>query len=171
MFQPFDDNDLALEWCENRLLEKILPAARAGRRAKVADYELCKHFTVPELKIFTSFLTRKTYKAGETIIHIGDEAKEIFLLARGGVSVLVPQDGGVRHRLATFSAGMVFGEMAAIDRAPRSAMIVADTDVECDVLSLENFERLGICHPSPKIKLLKNLNLGLCRRLRKASRN
>ena len=49
-------------------------------------------------------------------------------------------------------------------------MIVADTDVECDVLSLENFERLGVCHPSPKIKLLKNLTLSLSRRLRKANR-
>ena len=169
-FQPFDDNDLALEWCENRLLEKILPPARTGRRAKVAEYELCKHFTAPELKIFTSFLTRQTYKAGETIIHIGDAAKEIFLLARGSVSVIIPQDNGGRRRLATFSAGMVFGEMAAIDHSPRSAIIVADTDVECDVLSLENFERLGVCHPSPKIKLLKNLTLSLCRRLRKANR-
>ena len=170
MFQPFDDNDLALEWSENRLLEKILPAARTGRRARVAEYELCRNFTAPELKIFSSFLKRQNYKAGETIIHIGDEAKEIFLLARGGVSVIIPQDNGGRRRLATFSAGMVFGEMAAIDHSPRSAMIVADTDVECDVLSLENFERLGVCHPSPKIKLLKNLTLSLCRRLRKANR-
>ena len=170
VYRSFDDNDLALEWCENRLLEKILPASRTGRRAKIAEYELCKNFSVPELKIFNSFLKRQNYKAGDTIIHIGDEAKEIFLLARGCVSVIIPQENGARRRLATFSAGMVFGEMAAIDMAPRSAMIVADTDVECDVLSLENFERLGVCHPSPKIKLLKNLTLSLSRRLRKANR-
>jgi glutaminase len=86
------------------------------------------------------------------------------------VSVFVPQNGGARRRLATFSAGMVFGEMAAIDRAPRSAMIVADTDVDCDVLSLENFDQLGVSHPATKIKILKNLNLSLCHRLRKANR-
>jgi glutaminase len=134
------------------------------------EYELCKNFTADELKIFASFLKRQDYQPGETIINIGDEAREVFLLARGGVSVFVPQAGGARRRLATFSAGMVFGEMAAIDRAPRSAIIVADTEVECDVLSLENFDRLGVSHPATKIKLLKNLNLSLCRRLRKANR-
>ncbi|MDD5139850.1 MAG: glutaminase A [Verrucomicrobiales bacterium] len=170
LFQPFDDNDLALEWCENRLLKNVLPARPARQRARVVEYELCNHFTLGELKTFASFLKRQSYKAGETIIHIGAEAQEIFLLARGGVSVFVPQAGGARRRLATFSAGMVFGEMAAIDRAPRSAMVVADTEVECDVLSLDNFDRLGVSHPATKIKLLKNLNLSLCHRLRKANR-
>jgi len=84
--------------------------------------------------------------------------------------VFVPQEGGAQRRLATFSAGMVFGEMAVLDHAPRSAMIVADTEVECDVLSLENFDMLGVRHPATKIKLLTNLTLGLCHRLRKANR-
>ena len=170
LFQPFDKNDLALEWCENRLLEKTLPPGKVGRRAKIAEYELCRDFTAAELKIFTSFLKRQTYKPNEVIINIGDQAREILLLARGTVSVFVPQTSGGQRRVATFSAGMVFGEMAAIDAAPRSAMIVADTAVECDVLSLTDFDRLGVCHPSPEIKLLKNLNLSLCRRLRKANR-
>src|SRR2546426_3638468 len=34
------------------------------------------------------------------------------------------------------SAGMAFGDMAVIERAPRSAMIHADTDVECVWLAL-----------------------------------
>jgi glutaminase len=170
LFQTFDDNDLALEWCENRMLEKNLPARPAHRRARIVEYELCRNFSADELKIFSTFLKRQTYRAGETIIHIGDEAREIFLLSRGSVSVFVPQDGGTRRRLATFSTGMVFGEMAVLDHAPRSAMIITDTEVECDVLSLENFDKLGVRHPRTKIKLLANLNLSLCHRLRKANR-
>jgi len=65
---------------------------------------------------------------------------------------------------------MIFGEMAVVDLAPRSANIVADTLVECDVLSLEDLEALGNRNPALKIKLLKNLNLILCNRLRKANR-
>ncbi len=120
LFQPFDSNDLALEWSENRLLEKILPARPPVAAPRVVEYELCSNFTLGELKVFASFLKRQSYQPGETIIHIGAEAREIFLLARGGVSVFVPQAGGARRRLATFSAGMVFGEMAAID--PRAAL-------------------------------------------------
>jgi glutaminase len=170
LFRSFQENDLALEWCENRLLHKALPPRPARRRVRIVEYELCQNFSAGELKIFASFLKRQTYQAGETIINIGDEAREIFLLARGGVSVFIPHTGGAWRRLATFSAGMVFGEMAAIDRAPRSAKIVADAEVECDVLSLENFDKLGISHPATKIKVLKNLNLSLCHRLRKANR-
>ena len=170
LFQPFDDNDLALEWCENRLLQKNLPAPPARRRAAIAKYELCKTFTAGELKTFAAFLQRRGYQPGETIIHLGDEAREMFFLAQGSVSVFVPQSGSTRRRLATFSAGMIFGEMAMIDGAPRSAMIIADSAVECDVLSLEDFDGLAGTHPVIKIKLLKNLNLSLCHRLRKANR-
>jgi hypothetical protein len=46
----------------------------------------------------------------------------------------------------------------------------ADTEVECDVLSLKNFDRLGVSYPATKIKPLKNLSLSLCHRLRKANR-
>jgi len=170
VFQPFDDNDHALEWCENQLLKKNLPARPLSRAIKVAQYELCEHFTAEELKIFGALLERRTFAADETIINIGDEAREMFFLARGSVSVFVPQSGDARRRLATFSAGMIFGEMALIDGAPRSAMIVADSEVECDVLSLEEFSKLASFHPVIKIKILKNLNLSLCRRLRKANR-
>ena len=65
---------------------------------------------------------------------------------------------------------MAFGEMAIIDRAPRSAMVIVDTEVECDLLGLEDFEEFGRSAPGIKIKLLENLSLGLCRKLRKANR-
>ena len=170
LFQPYDDNDLALEWCENRLLQKNLPARPARRRTVIAGYELCQTFTAGEIKTFASLLRRRSYQPGETIIHLGDQAREMFFLAQGSVSVFVPQSGGARRRLATFSAGMIFGEMALIDGAPRSAMIIADSAVECDVLSLADFDGLAGTHPVIKIKLLKNLNLSLCHRLRKANR-
>jgi len=170
LFLAFDDNDRALEWCENRLLRKTLPSHASGRRFKFAEYELCNNFTTDELKVFTSILRRQSYRKGETIISIGTEAREIFLLAKGDVSVFIPQGRGTRLRLTTFSAGMIFGEMAVVDLAPRSANIVADTQVECDVLSIEDFDALGNRNPVLKIKLLKNLNLILCNRLRKANR-
>ena len=66
---------------------------------------------------------------------------------------------------------MAFGEMALIDGAPRAANIVADTDVDCDEFGREEFEALGASHPAIKIKLLENLCLGLCAKVRKANRD
>jgi glutaminase len=86
------------------------------------------------------------------------------------VSVQAVLPSGAHKRLATFSPGMAFGEMAVIDHAPRSAMIVADASAECDVLNREDFERLDCTHPEIKIKLWRNLSLDMCGKLRKANR-
>lgn len=170
LFRVFDDNDPALEWCENRLLDAALPGRQVDGPAGPVDYELFESFTAAEVATVTALLRRRVYQRGERIINVGEEARDLFFLARGSVSVLVTLASGTSKRLATFSAGMAFGEMAIIDRAPRSAMIQADTEVDCDLLGLEELTRLGESHPSLKIKLLENLSLGLCRKLRKANR-
>jgi glutaminase len=153
-----------------RVLETALPNRSPDRGAGHGQYELLENFTSEEVAVIASLLRRRSYQQGEVIINAGDEAGEMFFLVRGSASVFVRLESGGRKRLATFSAGMVFGEMAVIDRAPRSAMIVADSQIECDELNVEDFERLGTTHPQIKIKLLENLSLCLCRRLRKANR-
>jgi glutaminase len=169
-FQALPDNDAALERCENRLLEAHLPTQTTFYHAPVETFEAFAGLTPEELAAVTKLLRRKVYQAGETIITAGDAATEIFLLVTGRVSVLLPMATGGVKRLATFSAGMTFGEMAVIDRAPRSAQIVADTGVECDLLTLADFDALERDQPSIKIKLLHNLCLALSSKLRKANR-
>lgn len=170
LFASFDDNDTALEAGENLLLARLFPGEPADHGVDLDDYELLRGLGKEEMLAVGRLLQRRTYAAGETIIATGDEAHELFLLADGKVSVTVTLPSGRRKRLATFSPGMAFGEMAILDRAPRSAMIVADTDVACDVLALRDFEALGTTHPAIKIRMLENLALGLCRKLRKANR-
>ena len=91
-------------------------------------------------------------------------------MASGRVSVTVALGGGTQKRLATFSAGMSFGEMALLDGAPRSAEVTADSAVVCDMLPMEDFRRLGREHPRIEILLLQNIALGLCQKLRKLNR-
>jgi glutaminase len=170
LFRAFDDNDAALEWCENRLLDAALPARSRGGSAAIRDYELFDNLTKDELLVVSALLQRRAYESGETIIRVGEEAGHLFFLAKGSVSVLLSLPSGTIRRLATFSAGMAFGEMAVLDRSPRSAMIRADSAVECDLVSVEDLARLGQSHPAITIKLFQNLSLGLCQKLRKANR-
>ncbi len=201
-FRVFDDADLALEWCENRLLESRVsrgqPLAREGaaevpREAasrtasfrlatpnrtpgpgggfvRQEDYELFRGFTSGEIAQVLPLLERCRCEPGEVIIQQGDQADTLYLLARGQVSVWLPQPNGGKRRLATISAGMAFGELAIIDRAPRSALVLADTEVECDRLSLDAIQGLEAKDPKVKLRLLENLALGLCVKLRKANR-
>ena len=162
LFREFEDNDPALEWCEDRLLETLLPARDTDHTVTAAGYELAAGMSDAEVATLAGLLQRRSYRPGDVLIQAGDAARELFFLARGSVSVHLALASGATRRLATFSPGMAFGEMAVLDRAPRSAMIVADTAVECDLLSLADFDALGETHPGIKIKLLKNLSLGLC---------
>jgi len=168
-YLAFDVNDLALEWCENRLLDLHLPDRKRDHRADPATCDAFAGLSAEELAIVTPLLQHRSYKAGESVIIAGDEADEIFLLVRGNTSVLVPLASGSLKRLATFSPGMSFGEMAVIDRAPRSALIRADTDVECALLTLSDFDRIGREHPRIKIQLLQNFCITMSGKLRKAN--
>lgn len=170
-FRTFDDNDTALEWCEDRLLAGRLPAAaeiEAG--AAAPDYELFAGLTPEQVAVVRSRLRRRAFRAGEVMVEVGAPAGELFLLARGRASVTVTLSGGTVKRLATFSPGMFFGEMALLDQAPRSALVAADTEAECDLLPAAEFAALGETHPQIKLALLRNLALALSSKLRKANR-
>jgi glutaminase len=170
LFRTADDNDLALEWCENALLARLTVERSTPEPTSTPVYELCQDLDADEYGIFSASLQRRRFKSGEIILKSGDPANEMFFLAQGEVSVLIQTETGSRKRLAAMGPGMTFGEMAVIDGAPRSATVVADTDVECDILTTQELELLGRRYPEIRIKLLKSLTLSLSRRLRAANR-
>jgi glutaminase len=169
-FRVFEDNDLAMEWCENRLLDEAQPGRAKDIVAQGAQYELLKGLTPEEILVLEKLFTRCTFHRGEIVVKAGDDADHLYLVARGTASVMLEAPTGARKRLATFSAGMAFGEMAVMDRAPRSATVVADAELECDLLHVADFEKLALEEPGIKIKLMQNLCLSLCQKLRKTNR-
>ena len=66
----------------------------------------------------------REFKAGEIIFKQGDAGRELFVVKSGKVELRVGS-----HVLDTLSSQNIFGEMALIDAAPRSATAVAITDV------------------------------------------
>ena len=170
MFTVYDDNDLALEWCENKLISTKLAKNVAAKMVPVSSYELCKGFSKKELSYFESILKLKRFKKGNTIIKKGSKADNMFFLARGNVSVTFRLPNGNSKRLTTFSPGMAFGEMAILDRSVRSADVIADTGVSCYTLSVKDFEQLDqYNNANLKKTLLINLACNLSQRLRKAN--
>lgn len=168
IYRTFEDDDLALEWCENEVLGKALPGWNLELRADAVEYGLFQKLSPGEVAEVKRLMKRQAFQRGEPIVIAGHPASEIIFLARGQASVFLSLGEGRRKRLATFSAGMVFGEMAVIEGGPRSATVIADTEVECDLLSADDFEALSHSHPQIKIKLLESLSRTLSGRLREA---
>lgn len=169
-YRAFDDNDVALEWCEDRWLN-----SRASKRVdagaiSVASYELFRGLTPEEIRLIAGVLERRCYRPHEVMVEMGTEASEVFFLTRGTAIITLKLASGAQRRLGVFSPGMAFGEVGMLDHSPRSAVVTAETDVECHLLKRDDFEALGETHPRIKIILLTNMALGIARLLRKATR-
>jgi CRP/FNR family transcriptional regulator, cyclic AMP receptor protein len=66
----------------------------------------------------------RSFKAGDVIFREGDPAEEFFVVKTGSVEIRLGN-----RLLDTLPERSIFGEMAIIDRSPRSATAVAATDV------------------------------------------
>lgn len=169
LFVTFEDNDLALEWCEHRLIESIAERRPSALRVSPAEFDLFQNFSEAQLQKIEKLLTTRSYQDGEIIVKHGDSSSEIFFLARGKAGIALNLPTGGSKRVATFSPGMAFGEMGVIDGSVRSGTVTADQAVECYVLAAKDFEELSNTDPELKILLLLNVTRGLSGRLRKSN--
>jgi glutaminase len=64
---------------------------------------------------------------------------------------------------------MVFGEMAMLGDPVRSANVIADSEAECYVLSLDDLAQLGESDPPLRATLYENLARKLAANLRRAN--
>jgi CRP-like cAMP-binding protein len=83
---------------------------------------------------------------GRVLCKEGQTGREFFLILAGTASV--KRNG---RKVATLGKGQFFGEMALLDRGPRSATVVADTDMTLLVLGQREFGGLvdevsGLAH-------------------------
>jgi len=67
-------------------------------------------------------------KEKETILDHKDEGSDVYFITHGEVRVVIRPVSGRASVFRTICDGEYFGELAAIDRRPRSASIVAVTD-------------------------------------------
>ena len=167
-FLIFEDNDLAVEWCENRLLRELpQPSTSKG---SLADSVLFRGLTETLLRQLEAVTRSHVYAQGEQILRHGQEGDgRVFFIESGQVSILVPLQDGAHQRIATLGPGMEFGEMALLGQTTRSASVYADTEVRCRILEAGDFGRTADDAPLLKITVLENLASDMANRLRGAN--
>jgi hypothetical protein len=87
-----------------------------------------------ELEGIAAGLEETTRGAGDEVVRQGDRGERFFIIDRGEVEVFA--DGRL---LRTMAAGDYFGEIALIRDIPRTASVVARTDVELLALERDRF--------------------------------
>lgn len=96
---------------------------------------------------------------GQALVTEGRTGREFFLILEGQANVR--RNG---RKIATLGPGQYFGELALIDRKPRSATVESATEMKLLVLGQREFAGLLESLPGVAAKLLS----GLAHRLREA---
>jgi CRP/FNR family transcriptional regulator, cyclic AMP receptor protein len=102
----------------------------------------------------------RDFKAGDVIFRQGDPAQELFIVQRGEVEIRLGN-----RVLETLPQYSIFGEMALIDNASRSATAIAASDAKLVPVSEKQF--LFLISNTPYFAL--NVMRVMARRLRAAN--
>src|SRR6266508_2997346 len=95
-----------------------------------------------ELEQLAAAMRRRSYRRGEVIFHEGDPGETLHLVCQGRLKAVLASESGEEAVLRIISPGQIFGEMALLDGAPRSATVVALEPVETASLSRRDFVAL-----------------------------
>ena len=99
----------------------------------------------------------RRFRRGEVIFHLGDPGDALFIVTSGAIKIMLPSDTGDEAILATLRAGDVFGELALLDGAPRSATATALEPSETLILPRAQFRELLATEPAIRDALLASL--------------
>src|SRR6476646_1966841 len=106
----------------------------------------------------------RRFRRGEIIFHAGDPGNALYIIVSGDVKISLPSEEGDEAILATIGPGDVFGELALLDGAPRSATATALIATEAVILPRDQFRELVATEPAVRDILLASL-AGELRRL------
>jgi CRP-like cAMP-binding protein len=134
-------------------------ARKDGFVDHLAQLPLFSTCSKKDLRLVASKATPLDIPAGRTIIEEGAPGKEFFVIDSG--TAVVKRNG---RKIATLSTGAAFGELALLDGGPRTATVVAESDLSVLILTRQEFAGLLDEVPGLSRKLLQ----GLAKRLREA---
>lgn len=119
--------------------------------------DIFEGLTEQELRRIAAICREAKYAKGQVVTSQGEEGDEMFVVRDGLVEVTVGEAGEGPRTVVNLGTGQVVGEMALVDRGPRSATVGCVTDVTLNVIERDAFEKL--CQSSAQIGMVVYRNL------------
>ena len=108
---------------------------------------------------FAKFLKR--FPEGQVLFHEGDKGEDMYIIQSGRVAIKKKVDGGGETTLAVLEKGDFFGEMAILERQPRSASAAMLEDGDLIVISGEIFGDMIKSNPEIAVRMLRKQSIRL----------
>lgn len=127
--------------------------------SRLSSFPMFAGSPVGDLEALAAMLTFKQYPKGSFIISQNDRGSTMYLLVSGRVKVTLASAEGKELALNYLEAPSHFGEMSLVDAEPRSADVVAVTDVEVLALDAKDLSAAIEVQPRLALTLIATLSL------------
>src|SRR5712671_7453040 len=114
----------------------------AHRVAALEQIEMLSSLSSEERVQLATFMRLAPFGRGEVITRQHATAHWLYVLTKGEVEVKVRAENGAEKLVARMAAPNVFGEMGVVTGEPRTASVIAASEVECYRLDKEAFQRV-----------------------------
>jgi CRP-like cAMP-binding protein len=133
-------------------------------------------FKDKDWELFSGIFQEKNISAGAYVFKENDPGDGFYLIRSGKIRITrrVVPDGKrevYEQLLILLTSGSLFGEMALVDNAPRSADAVAEDKAVLYWLPHDEYVRLKTEHPSTALRVQDMVVVTLCSRIREANRS
>ncbi|PIQ26926.1 mechanosensitive ion channel protein MscS [bacterium (Candidatus Blackallbacteria) CG17_big_fil_post_rev_8_21_14_2_50_48_46] len=129
------------EKLENSRLE-ITPADVTERINYLAPLELFQTLKPQEREWLAQKLVLAPFGKGEVLTRQGAEGHWLYIIQSGNVSVQMKNEQGLSKEVRQLGAGDFFGEMSLLTGAPRTATVIALSEVICYQLDKNTFQMI-----------------------------
>ena len=130
----------------------------------LANVSIFKGLSAQALTRLATSLQPLRFAKDALIVGQDDHGDALYIIESGRVKVVLYGETGREIILSVLSSGDFFGEMALLDKQPRSANVVSIEDGEVLALDRDAFQNHLVGHPSTALAILAEMS----RRLRHA---
>jgi len=116
--------------------------------------QLLKSLEPEELERIATRVEEVEFPAGETIFNENDKGDALYVVHNGAVRIWVLDEYAQPVTLAELKPGDFFGELAVLDRGPRSSNATAINDITLHRLSSDDFQEFLLHHPDASIDVI-----------------
>ncbi len=109
----------------------------------------------------------KAFNSGAVVFRKGEPGECMYCIQSGSCGVFEDYGTPKEKQIARLATGDYFGEMSLLDRAPRSATIVALEDTSLQVISEDSFSAFLASSPDTVLELIRQMS----DRLRRATKD
>ena len=139
---------------------------KSGHEEVLRGAYLFTELSPMELQPFMDAMTLETYAPNEMIIGEGQTGSDLYLILSGSVRVTKKATEEIEQVIGLLRTGEFFGEMALIDKKPRSASVFAHERTELALFAHDAIYSIFETSPDVAFRVVRKFAEVLSLRLR-----